>query len=98
MLSSKTLFQLTAFATTMFVITVLAMVAMLFGEPDAPVNVWFNAHGATVMILEVVMIASLGFLAMASDRRETLQQAEIEATKKAEVKETDKDPTADDDR
>ena len=46
---SQSLFMLTAVATTAFVITILAMVAMLLGDPDAPVNVWFNNHGATVM-------------------------------------------------
>ncbi|HEY0981372.1 MULTISPECIES: hypothetical protein [unclassified Schlesneria] len=63
-------FNLTAVATTVFVITILAMVAMLLGNPEAPVNVWFNRHGATVMTVEVISIGVLGVLAILLDRRE----------------------------
>jgi hypothetical protein len=62
------LFQLTAFATTVFVISVLAMVATLFGDPEAPVNVWINRHMATVLLAEIVAIAVFGFAAMAWDQ------------------------------
>ena len=70
---SQILFMLTAVATTTFVITILAMVAMLLGDPDAPINVWFNNHGATVMTVEVIAIAVFGFTAMIADSRETAQ-------------------------
>ena len=66
--------MLTAVATTTFVITILAMVAMLLGDPDAPVNVWFNRHGATVMTVEVLAIAVFGFSAMIADSRETARK------------------------
>ena len=68
---SQSLFLLTAVATTAFVITILAMVAMLLGDPDAPVNIWFNNYGATVMTVEVLAIAAFGFAAMIADSRET---------------------------
>lgn len=71
---SKSLFFLTAGATTAFIVTILAMVAMLMGDPLAPVNVWFNQHGATIMTVEVVAIGVLGMSAMIVDRRETLQE------------------------
>ncbi len=71
---SQSLFMLTAVATTAFVITILAMVAMLLGDPDAPVNVWFNNHGATVMTVEVIAIALFGFSAMVADSREMHQK------------------------
>ena len=71
---SQTLFKLTAVATTMFIITILAMVAMLVGDPDAPVNLWFNRHGATVMTAEVLAIGVFGLSAMISDRNETRKQ------------------------
>jgi len=70
--TSRVLFQLTAFSATVFVITILAMVAMLLGDPDAPVQRWFNAHGGTVMAIEVVATVLLGLAAMTADRRETL--------------------------
>lgn len=66
----QTLFMLTAVATTVFVITILAMVAMLLGDPDAPVNLWFNRQGATVMTFEVLAIGAFGMSAILFDRRE----------------------------
>ena len=64
----------TAIFTTIFVITILAMVAMLIGDPNAPINLWFNVHGATIMTIEVVGIGVLGMSAMIVDRRETLRE------------------------
>jgi succinate dehydrogenase hydrophobic anchor subunit len=75
---SQPLFMLTAVATTAFVITILAMIAMLLGDPDAPVNVWFNNHGATVMTFEVISIALFGFSAMIADSREMRQKQQKE--------------------
>ena len=74
MLSSQRLFQLTAVATTAFVITIFAMVAMLAGDPDAPVNLWFNLHGASLLTWEVVAIAVSALCAMFADRNETLRE------------------------
>lgn len=70
---SRILFQLTALATTVFVITILAMVAMMLGDPMAPVAVWFNSQGTVVLVVEVVAIVLLGLAAMTVDRRETLR-------------------------
>ncbi|MEI8379257.1 MAG: hypothetical protein WCJ09_03955 [Planctomycetota bacterium] len=70
---SRILFQLTAFATTAFIITILAMVAMILGDPMAPIAVWFNQQGMVVMMVEVVAIIVLGLSAMTADRRETLR-------------------------
>jgi hypothetical protein len=70
----QTLFTLTAVATTVFVITILAMVAMLLGDPEAPVNVWFNRQGATVMTFEVLAIGFFGSSAIFFDRREILRE------------------------
>ena len=74
MFSSQRLFQLTAVATTAFVITIFAMVAMLAGDPDAPVNLWFNLHGASLLTCEVVAIAVSALFAMFADRNETLRE------------------------
>ena len=70
---SRILFQLTAFATTAFIITILAMVAMMLGDPMAPIEIWFNQQGTVVMMVEVVAIIVLGLAAMTADRRETLR-------------------------
>lgn len=66
----QALFLLTAVGTTVFVITILAMVAMLLGDPEAPINVWFNQHGASVMTFEVLAIGAFGTSAILFDRRE----------------------------
>ena len=70
---SRILFQLTALAATVFVITILSTVAMLLGDPAAPANVWFNQHGTTVLMTEVAAVVLLGLAAMTADRRETLR-------------------------
>ena len=70
---ARNLFRLTALVATVFVITILAMVAMLLGDPFSPANVWFNQHGATLLMLEVVAIVMLGVAAMTADRRESLR-------------------------
>ena len=80
---SKNLFFLTAAVTTLFVITVLAMVAMLVGDPDAPANVWFNSHGGTVLTIEVLLIGGLGMAAIIADRRETINEARQQSQKTA---------------
>lgn len=71
---SKFLFFATAAVTTFFIITILAMVAMLAEDPRAPINLWFNKYGAWVMTIEVVAIGVTGMAAMIADRRETLQK------------------------
>lgn len=70
---SRILFHLTAIAATGFVITILAMVAMVLGDPVAPVNLWFNQHGMTVLLIEVAAVVVLGLAAMTADRRDSAQ-------------------------
>jgi hypothetical protein len=62
------LFHLAAGATAVFIVTVLALVATLFADPEAPVNVWLNAHAGTLLLIEVAAIAVLGVAAMARDQ------------------------------
>jgi hypothetical protein len=71
---SKILFHLTAVNTVIFIVTILAMVAMLVGDPNAPANLWFNRNGATVLTIEVIGIGIAGMTAMIADRRETLHE------------------------
>ncbi len=75
MIASKGLFFATAAVTTLFIITILAMVAMLAGDPQTPLNLWFNQNGAIVLSAEVIGIGVLGMAAMIADRRETLREA-----------------------
>ena len=71
---SRVLFSLTAAVATAFVITILAMISMMLGEPTAPVNLWFEKHGGTLMLVEVIGIVLFGLAAMTADRRETLRE------------------------
>ena len=71
---SRVLFTLTAAVTTAFVITILAMISIMLGEPTAPVNLWFERHGGTLMLVEVIGIVLFGLAAMTADRRETLRE------------------------
>ncbi|MBS0202883.1 MAG: hypothetical protein JSS49_08300 [Planctomycetes bacterium] len=81
---SRILFNLTAMATMAFVVTILSSVALLLGDPDAPVNTWFNTHGTTVLLIEVGAIVVLGMAAMTADRRETLRKSTASATESAD--------------
>lgn len=82
---SKNLFFATAGVTTIFIITILAMVAMLVGDQNAPANLWFNANGAVVLTIEVVAIGVLGMAAMIADRFETLRELEERARKREQL-------------
>ncbi|MDZ4688126.1 MAG: hypothetical protein SH850_23885 [Planctomycetaceae bacterium] len=62
------LFHLAAGATAVFIVTVFALVATLFADPAAPVNIWFNAHAGTLLAAEVAAIAVLGVVAMGRDQ------------------------------
>ena len=62
------LFHLAAGATAVFVLTVLAMVATMFGDPAAPLNVWLNRHGGQLLTTEVVLIVISAVCAMARDQ------------------------------
>jgi hypothetical protein len=68
------LFHLTAGATTAFIISILAMVATLFGDPASPVNQWINEHGAKLLGVEIVAIAVLGIASMVNDARITRKE------------------------
>ena len=66
-------FALTAFSAVLFVITILALVASVFGDPRAPLAGILNEYGGVLMAGEVVVILFAGFLALFVDRRQTLR-------------------------
>jgi hypothetical protein len=70
---SRTLFfPLTVVFCGLFIVTILALVAVLFGEPEAPVTQLLDRFGGWLLGLEVVGILLAGFLALAVDRGQTL--------------------------
>ena len=83
---SKLLFHLTALVTTIFVITILAMVVATLGEPNSPSDKWFTAYGATVLTGEIVAIGVFGLAAMIADRSETLRETAKRSEAAADVR------------
>ncbi len=75
-------FPLVLISTSIFILTILAMVAVIFSDPNAPVVRFFDAHATRLIIAEVVVILIVGFLALVVDRLQTRRQrAEREASK-----------------
>lgn len=58
----------------LFAITVMSMVASTFGDPEAPPNRFFHDYGIILILAETALLLIVIFLAMAIDRRETVQR------------------------
>lgn len=56
----------------MFIVTILALVAGIFGDPQAPLAQLLDRHAGKLLGFEVVAILISGFLALVTDRRQTL--------------------------
>lgn len=67
-------FRLLLIAGAVFIVTILAMVASLLGDPQAPPTKWLDRHGTTILMGEVLAIVVTSFLALAIDRRRTLRK------------------------
>lgn len=78
-------FRLAAVSTTVFVITVMALIAAEFSDPQAPVVKFLRRFGGTIIVAEVAMMVLLSFVAMAVDRWRTLRRL-------ASQKAIDRDP------
>jgi hypothetical protein len=72
---SKTsfLFRLIVPVTAVFIVTVLALIAVLFGDQRAPLSRWLNDYGNTLLLVEFAVVLVLSFLAMAWDRWQILR-------------------------
>lgn len=70
------LFQLTACSSVLFIMTILAMVASVFGDQSAPAAKQFNRHVGKIIAIEVGATLLLGFAAMTQDRLQTLAERE----------------------
>lgn len=73
--ATNAFFRLVALAGALFVVTILALVAVPFGDPAAPVAQWLNRNGGVLIGAEVALILVLGFMAMLVDRRQTMRRA-----------------------
>ncbi len=61
-------FRLVIVAGCVFLVTIFALVATIFGDPESPVARFLNKHGGTLIAAEVAATLLLGLLAMAVDR------------------------------
>jgi len=64
-------FPLAAFASALFIITILALVAGLLGDSRAPIAQLLDKYAGRLFAVEVAAILITGFLAMFVDRRQT---------------------------
>jgi len=67
------LFRLIVPATVVFILTILSLIASVFGNPDAPVSKWLEANGNALLFWEFIVVVVLSVLAMTVDRVRTLQ-------------------------
>ncbi len=68
------LFRLTAFAGIGFVVTILALIAVVIGNSQSPGARWLNRNAGSLFAVEVGAILVLGYAAMAQDRKQTLRE------------------------
>ena len=71
---SNPFFPLVIAAGAVFVVTILAMLAAPFGDPEAPVAGWLDRYAGRLILVEVALILVLGFLALLVDRRRTVRR------------------------
>lgn len=74
------LFRLIIPATAAFVITILALVAVVFGDDRAPLARVINRYGNVALVIEFLMIIVLTLAAMTADRLATLKQLKIDSS------------------
>lgn len=67
------LFRLLLPASGVFVMTILAMIASLFGDPQAPPAVFLQQHGGRLIAIEVTVILAICALSMTWDRIQILR-------------------------
>jgi len=61
-----------------FIVTILASIALLFGDNSAPVARWFNRYGNVILIVEVIALIICGLTGMAYDQGPvTTQEADL---------------------
>ena len=72
-------FRLVVPATSVFVITILALIAVLFGDERVPLPRLLNRHGNTLLLVEFAAILVLSVLAMVLDRRQILRDQKLQA-------------------
>jgi hypothetical protein len=84
-------FPLTILFGGMFIVTILALVASLLGDPRAPLAQLLDRHAGWLLVAEVVATLATGFLALVVDRRQTLAKDEAAKAGPARTRAADED-------
>jgi hypothetical protein len=66
-------FQLAVFCSGLFIVTILALLASVFGDPQAPLARLLDRFAGRLIAGEVAAILLTGFLALSVDRRQALR-------------------------
>jgi hypothetical protein len=62
------LFKLIVPIAAVFIVTILAMIAIVFSDPRAPIARFLDRHGNTLLTIEFVALIVVTLLAMIVDR------------------------------
>lgn len=79
------LFKLIVPATAIFIVTVMALIAVVFSDQRAPIAKFLNAWGTTLLEVEFVAVMGLSILAMTVDRIRTLRDLQNSTKEKSET-------------
>ena len=71
--SRNPFFPLAVFSAGLFIVTILALLASVFGDPQAPLARLLDRYAGRLIAGEVVATLAIGFLALAVDRLQTLR-------------------------
>src|SRR5438105_1170984 len=74
-------FPLAALSSVVFIVTILALVAGVFGDQRAPLAQLLDRYAGRLLAGEVAAILITGFLAMFVDRRQTNRSQKVPAPK-----------------
>ena len=66
-------FRLVIVASAVFIITIFAMVAVMFGDPRAPLAQLLNEYSGKLLVVEVAAILITGWLGMTIDHHRSRQ-------------------------
>jgi hypothetical protein len=85
-------FPLAAFCSALFIVTILAMLASVFGDERAPLARLFDQYAGRLITGEVAATLLTGFLALLVDRRQALRSQHGRNTHVAATTVTDQLP------
>ena len=87
--SASLLFRLVVPACVVFILTILVMIASVFGNPRAPLTQWLERYIGTLLTVEFFATMAIVLLAMTMDRIRTLKSGH--AVSRTEQNETQTD-------